>query len=193
MVSAATELLTRATRGDEAAADRLMPLVYDELRRLARQYMMRDRGRNAPSLQPTALVHEAYLRLVNQSSVDSQSRTHFYALAAVAMRHVLIDQARGDQRAKRGGHWRRITLTNAFSDVSDDTVDLLGLQEAMGKLAELDERAARVVELRFYSGLTERQVAEVLGVSERTVRNDWSMARAWLRCQLTQDGRTEEP
>jgi RNA polymerase sigma factor (TIGR02999 family) len=138
-------------------------------------------------LQPTALVHEAFLRLVEYETADFKSRTHFCAVAAAAMRHVLIDHARGAGRAKRGGDWQRITLSGAEELSSSDEVDLLTLDDALTELGKLDPRAARVVELRFFGGLTEAQVGAELGVSERTVRNDWSMARAWLRTRLVND------
>jgi RNA polymerase sigma-70 factor (ECF subfamily) len=185
-----TQLLTRAAYGDQAAAARLTPLVYDELRGLA-GWLLVGRGENGCALlEPTALVHEAFLRLVDRETADFRSRTHFCALAAAAMRHVLIDYARGGRRAKRGGDWQRITLSGAEELFSSDEVDLLALNEALAELGTLDPRAARVVELRFFGGLTEGQVGAELGVSERTVRNDWSMARAWLRTQLADD--TEE-
>ncbi|MCP4245673.1 MAG: sigma-70 family RNA polymerase sigma factor [bacterium] len=180
----ATQLLTLASRGDQAAAARLTPLIYDELRQLARRYLARGGGGGA-TLQPTAVVHEAYLRLVGHQPADLKSQTHFFALAAVAMRQVLIDHARGRNRAKRGGDWRRITLGDALAVTRNDEVDFESLQVALDKLAEMDARAARVVELRFFAGLTDSTVAELLDVSERTVRNDWTMARAWLRCELS--------
>jgi len=188
-----TELLTQASRGDEAAAARLMPLVYDELRALAGHYLARGGEGGASTLQPTAIVHEAFLRLVGHDKGDFKGKTHFYAVAAVAMRHVLIDHVRGRKRAKRGGEWKRITLADGARVSSGGQLDLLTLDEALTKLAELDERAARVVELRYFSGMTDREIAEALGISERTVRNDWTMARAWLRCELSDStGRDQE-
>lgn len=177
-----TELLTRTSTGDKRAAERLTPLVYDELRRLARRYLAEAGSRG--TLQATALVHEAFLRLVGKDSADINGRTHFCAIAAAAMRHILIDHARGRHRAKRGGGWQRVTLDRAADVTGRATIDVLDLNEALERLAKLDERAARVVELRFLGGLSEPQIAELLGVTERTVRNDWSMARAWLRCEL---------
>ena len=187
----ATQLLAEASQGSEAAAARLAPLVYDKLRVLARVYLAKAGHVGFQTLQPTALVHEAYLRLVDQKTADLRSRTHFYALAAVALRHVLIDQGRARQRAKRGGDWRRITLSDATAVTGRDEVDLLVLDEALANLAQLDERAARVVELRFFAGMTERDIGHTLGVSERTVRNDWTMARAWLRCELGDENNEE--
>jgi RNA polymerase sigma factor (TIGR02999 family) len=151
--------------------------VYDELHRLAAHYLPQ-RGGNT-TLQPTALLHDAYIRLVDVKTVDLHSQTHFRAIAAVAMRQALIDHVRRGKRAKRGGDWRKITLSGVQPVAKSEGVDLLALNEALGKFAELDERAAKVVEMRFFGGLTETEVAEVLGVSERTVRNDWSMARTW--------------
>ena len=179
-----TQLLTQASRGDEAAAAQLMPLVYDELRELAGRYLARGGEGGASTLQPTAIVHEAFLRLVGHQKRDFEGKTHFYAVAAVAMRHVLIDHVRGRKRAKRGGEWKRITLADGPHISTAGQLDLLALDEALTKLAELDERAARVVELRYFSGMTDRDIGEALGISERTVRNDWSMARAWLQCEL---------
>lgn len=185
MTADATKLLDQATRGDEAAAARLVPLVYDELHGLAVRYLG---GRGSDlTLQPTALLHEAYLRLVDVKTADLHSQTHFYAIAAVAMRQALIDHVRGRKRAKRGGDWRKIALSGAQAVAKSEEVDLLALNEALEKFSELDPRAGRVVELRFFGGLTETEVAQVLGVSERTVRNDWSMARVWLRTELGED------
>ncbi len=184
MRAEATELLERASRGDQAAVRRLTPLVYDELRALARQCLPANDMGGAATLQPTALVHEAFLRLIKQDTVDYEGRTHFLAAAAVAMRHVLIDHARARQRAKRGGQWQRITLADAGTITQNDQIDLLALNDALAKFAEVDQRAARVVDLRFFGGMTEVEVAHTLGVSERTVRNDWTTARAWLRCEL---------
>lgn len=186
-----SQLLSRAAQGDGSAAARLMPLIYDELRELARRLLAKRGPGDAITLQPTAVVHEVFLRLVDQKTADVHSRTHFYALAAVAVRHVLIDHARGRRRAKRGGDWRRISLADAVAVTCHSEVDVLALDEALSTLAELDERAAKVVELRFFAGLSEKDVADILDISERTVRNDWSMARAWLRCALS--GKEENP
>lgn len=181
-----TKLVTLARDGDEAAAARLLPIVYEELRRLAGHYL----GSATPNqtLQPTALVHEAFIRLVDQTAVDYKGKTHFFAAAALSMRHALIDQYRHRNRAKRGGGWHRVTLSAAKAIAGNDQIDLIALDEALTKFMSLDPRAARVVELRFFGGLTEDQVAEVLGVSPRTVRNDWSSARAWLRREVGGEG-----
>ncbi len=176
------KLLDRAANGDGRAVDTLVPLVYDELRELAGR-LLRARG-GAPTLQATALVHEAYLKLAGSSSLDWRSRTHFLAIAARAMHQVVIDHGRGRERAKRGGGWERVTLSEAGRDGAELSVDCAPLNTALDRLREHDARAAEVVIMRFFGGLEERAVAEVLGVSARTVRRDWNMARAWLHCEL---------
>jgi RNA polymerase sigma factor (TIGR02999 family) len=189
--SRATAIL--ATLGDketrrEVSADELMPLVYDELRRLARGFMARERRDH--TLQPTALVNEAYLRLVDQTRVDWRGRTHFRAVGARVMRRILIDHARQHGSAKRGGGQQRVTLGESLLRSADpelDLTELLNLNEALGRLRELDERQAQVVELRFFGGLTTEEVAEELGVSKRTVEGDWTHGRAWLKRALTQE------
>ena len=159
--------------------------IYNELRGLAGFYLRDGPGAHrTPTLSPNALVHEAYLKLIVQKDEVDLSRTHFLARAAVAMRHVLIDHARTRKRKKRGAGWRPVTLKDIPAISEANQVDLLALDSALTQLAGLDPRGARVVELRFFGGLTEKEVGEVLGVSERTVRNDWLAARAWLRCAL---------
>ena len=181
------ELLSSICEGDKIAAAALTPIVYDELRRLAGHYLRRDGAPNpAHTLQPTALVHEAYLRLIGNSRDGYKSRTHFMAVAAVAMRHVLIDHARGRKRLKRGGDRQRLTLSDTVLSDDQEIVDAVALVDALETLRELDERGARVVELRFFGGLTEPECAALLGVSDRTVRNDWYSARAWLRQRLAE-------
>ena len=168
-----------------AAAEQLFPLVYDELRRLAAAYMSRERSGH--TLQPTALVNEAYLRLVDISRINWRGRTHFFAVGARVMRRVLIDHARGHGSLKRGAGWRRVTLAHglAASDAEGlDAEELLGLSEALEKLRGLDERQARIAELRFFGGLSVADVADALGVSKRTVEGDWTHARVWLRREL---------
>lgn len=172
----------------EASAEELLPLVYEELRRLARARLAgEDRGH---TLQPTALVHEAYLKLVDQSRVDWRGRTHFFAVAAMTMRRLLIDHARARGRAKRGGEWRRITLAHPLvaGRADLDLERVLSLDAALEKLAALDSRQARIVEMRFFAGLTVAEVAEVLGVSKRTVEGDWMHARSWLRREMSGGG-----
>ncbi len=186
-------LLSQASLGDRAAAEQLLPLVYDELRRLAGSYLKRGEGGAALTLQPTVMVHEAFLRLVNRPAEGFEGRTHFFAVAATAMRHVLIDHLRGKKRAKRGGDWNRVTLTGVAGISGEKEIELLALDEALTRFAELDQRASQVVELRFFGGLSTGQIAEELGVSERTIRNDWSVARAWLRSDMGVDAEEESP
>jgi RNA polymerase sigma factor (TIGR02999 family) len=184
----ATEIvstLTEAGAVDPASAEELMPLVYDELRRLARGYMSRETPGH--TLQPTALVNEAYLRLVDTSRISWQGRTHFFAVGARVMRRLLIDHARGRGRKKRGADWYRVTFSDALPHMGGNEIDfdqLLTLNEALDQLAELDPRQSKVVELRFFGGLTVPEVAAVLGVSQRTVEGDWTHARAWLKREL---------
>jgi RNA polymerase sigma factor (TIGR02999 family) len=159
-----------------------MPLVYDELRALAESYLRQERPNH--TLQATALVHEAYLRLIDQRDVRWKNRAHFFAVAAQAIRRILVDHARGHRRAKRGGDRQRMRLDEDLALLQDRDLDLLTLDEALEKLACLHERQARIVELRFFGGLSLSDVAAFLGVSPRTVDGDWSMARAWLRREL---------
>lgn len=163
-------------------AKKLMPLVYNELRDLAARYLRAER--RGHTLQPTALVHEAFMRLVDQSRVDWKGRTHFYAVGAEAMRRILIDHARARGRGKRGGGWQRVVLDEAEMPEDLRDVDLLALHDALEALAALDKQQARIVELRFFGGLTVEEVAHVLGVSKRKVEGDWTHAKAWLRSAL---------
>jgi len=179
----ATRLLRQIQEGDRDAAERLMPLVYDEFRALAGRFLARERAGH--TLQPTALVHEAYLKLVDQSRVDWKGRTHFFAVGAQAMRRILVDHARGRQRIKRGGDRARITVEHAPVVDDRNVEDLLALDEALEKLERLDPRQARIVELRFFGGLDVAEVAEALGVSKRTVEAEWTVVRAWLRRELS--------
>jgi len=177
-----------AARRKASAAD-LMPLVYDELRSLARGFMRRERRDH--TLQPTALVHEAYIRLVDQSRVEWRCQTHFRAVGARVMRRILVDHARKHRSAKRGGDWQRVTLGESLLRTSDPELDLAGiltLNAALDRLRELDARQSRIVELRFFGGLRNDEIAEVLGVSKRTVEGDWAHGRAWLLRELTQEG-----
>jgi len=186
----ATKLLARASRGDQAAVRNLAPAVYDELRALARRYFPPGKVTGSNTLQPTALVHEAFLRLIGQDTVDYRSRTHFLAMAATAMRSVLVDHARARGAAKRGAGWCRITLDNAVALQPQQELDFSALDEALAKLAQLKERAAKIVELRFFGGMSVEEVADHLGVSARTVKGDWRTARAWLRAELAEAGTT---
>ena len=178
----ATGLLNEAEAGDHQAADTLLELVYDELHQLA---AVRMRGERADhTLQPTALVHEVYMRLVDQSRVKWQGKTHFMAVAAQAMHRVLVDHARGKNRKKRGGGRRPVTLDDAFAFVKDRDLDVLELHDALEKMRMLDERQASVVEYRLLGGLNSEETARLLGVSSRTVERDWTMGQAWMRREL---------
>jgi RNA polymerase sigma-70 factor (ECF subfamily) len=189
----ATEIVASLSGGaalTEATAEHLFSLVYGQLRRLAERYMQAERPGH--TLQATALVHEAYLRLIDQTRVNWRGRTHFFAVAARVMRRILIDYARGHMREKRGAGWQRVTLADTLepsrpADLSNEEV--LSLSAALDRLGRLDERQARIVELRFFAGLTVPEVADVLGVSRRTVEGDWMHARAWLRRELSSGGK----
>jgi RNA polymerase sigma factor (TIGR02999 family) len=170
-----TRLLARASDGDRDAVDRLFPLVYDELRRVARGQLRRSFGET--TLQPTGLVHDAYLKLAGGTPLRAESRAHFLAIAGRAMRQVLVDRARARDAHKRGGGWAAVTLADGHRAIEMDPTRLLALNEAM---ESLEPRQRRVVEARFFAGLEEHEIAVVLGVSERTVRRDWVKARAWL-------------
>jgi len=178
-----TQLLISWGNGDQAALEKLMPLVYSELRRLASNYLRRERGEH--TLQPTALVNEAYLKLVDQRNPKWQNRAHFFGIAAQLMRRILVDHARQHQAAKRGGSsQKRISLTGAEAFAKQPEVDLLALNEALDELAKMDPQQSRIVELKFFGGLSIEEIAEVLGIGHATVERDWKMARAWLRRQL---------
>jgi RNA polymerase sigma factor (TIGR02999 family) len=178
-----TQLLAAVRQGDGSAMDRLMTLVYDELRAVARRQLRR--WRPGQTLDTTALVHETYLRLVDQAGASWQDRTHFLSVAGVAMRHILVDAARRRVAKKRGGESLRITLDELQPDqrgmdTARQAVEILDLDEALTSLAARNERLSRLVELRFFAGLTEEETAQTLGTSERTVRRDWLKARAFL-------------
>jgi RNA polymerase sigma factor (TIGR02999 family) len=178
-----THLLDDLTAGKEHAFDELLPLVERELRRRAAGYMRRERQNH--TLQPTALVNEAFLRLVDQRNVRWQNRAHFFAVASQAMRRILVDHARSHQRAKRGGPAPAVTLDEAMIASEERSIDLLALDHALERLAALDERQARVVEMRFFGGLSVEETAEILDISPATVKREWSMARAWLHSELS--------
>lgn len=180
-----TEILRDWSGGDPAAPERLMPYVYDELRRLARSFLARERGGH--TLQPTALVSEAYLRLVDQTRVSWQNRAHFYGIASSMMRRVLIDHARAHAAEKRGGAAVHLSIDDVQVPVGARASSFVALDEALGRLAEMDERKCRVVEMRFFGGLTDEEIAEVLGVTTRTVLRDWKTARLWLYRELSQN------
>ncbi|MDQ3749308.1 MAG: sigma-70 family RNA polymerase sigma factor [Acidobacteriota bacterium] len=166
------------------SADALLKLVYDELRRQARRYLQKER--RGHTLQTTALVHEAYLKLINQKKVSWESRSQFFAVAATMMRRILIDYAKTKHRVRRGGVKSDLPLENALTiSVSETDFDLLALDEALNRLATKEAHLAKIVELRFFSGLDVVETAEVLGISESTVKRDWQMAKAWLHRELT--------
>ena len=173
-----TELLVRWRSGDQKALDALVPLVYDELRRLAHYYLRQERTDH--TLQSTALVHEAYLRLAGQDPPEWQSRAHFFGIAARIMRQILVEYARGRSAAKRGGNACRLTLDDAIVLPNQMDLDVVELDRALNGLAELDPQQSRIVELRFFGGLTIEDTSEVLGISPATVKRDWVTARAWL-------------
>lgn len=178
-----TELLVKWGEGDKAALEKLMPLVYSELRRLASNYLRRERQNH--TLQPTALVNEAYLKLIYQKNARWQNRAHFYGVAAQMMRRILVDHARQRQAAKRGGsshHQVSITAAGQFGEKPD--LDLLALHEALKELKTFDPQQERIVELKFFGGLSIEDTAEVMGIGHATVERDWKMARAWLRRKL---------
>ncbi|HUB28051.1 MAG TPA: sigma-70 family RNA polymerase sigma factor [Terracidiphilus sp.] len=179
-----TVLLSALKQGDDAAAARLMPLIYDELRRLAGSYMRRERSDH--TLQATALVHEAYLKLVEQRSTDWQNRAHFFGVAAQLMRRILVDHARGHTRQKRGGEHAKVSLDEALVFAEQQADEVLAVDDSLNQLAKMDPRQARVVELRFFGGLSVEETADVLGVSPKTIKREWSVAKAWLTADLKQ-------
>jgi RNA polymerase sigma factor (TIGR02999 family) len=181
--SKVTDLLVAWSGGDRGALNTLVPLVYDELRELARRFLRQERVGH--TLQPTALVHEAYARLIDQDRVHWQGRTHFFAVAAQTMRRVLVDHARKRHAARRGGPALRVTLDDSLAPADRRDVDLIALEEALTALGEVDARHARIVELRYFGGLSIEEAAEELSISPATVKRDWTLARAWLRREMT--------
>lgn len=184
-----TQLLKAWSQGDQVAFERLMPLVYEELRRVARRYIGRERAGH--TLQTTALVNEAYLRLIDASQVEWQSRAHFFAISAQLMRRILVDYARSHNYVKRGGEAHHVPLEDAAVFSAEQAPDLVALDDALNSLAAMDQRKSRVVELRFFGGLSVDETAEVLKVSPRTVMSDWSLAKAWLLRELSNQGSNE--
>ncbi len=179
-----TQLLLDWRNGDQHALDALMPLVYDELRTIAKRYMSRERSGH--TLQTGALINEAYLRLVDKQDVPWQNRTHFFAIAARIMRNLLVDHARAKQMAKRGGGALQISLNEALVGGDPEvTFDLLALDQALSRLSEIDERKCRIVELRFFGGLSAEETAGALGLSEITIKREWLKAKAWLFRELS--------
>jgi RNA polymerase sigma factor (TIGR02999 family) len=180
-----TALLAEWREGNQSALDELYPLVYDELHRLARRYMSRERKDH--TLQTTALINEAYVRMVDQKNVNWANRSHFFAISAQIMRRILIDHARRHAYAKRGGGAQQVSLEDVAALVPEQGRELMRLDEALKSLAERDPRRSQVVELRYFGGLNNEEIAGVLHVSENTVTRDWNMARAWLYQQLTEN------
>ena len=179
-----TQLLAEWSEGNQSALDELYPLVYEELHRLARRYMSRER--KGHTLQTTALINEAYVRLVDQKNVRWANRSHFFAISAQIMRRILIDHARRHAYAKRGGGAKQVSLDEAAFVAPDQALELVRLDEALQTLAKMDERRCHVVELRYFGGLSNEEIAGVLKVSENTVTRDWNLARAWLYQHLTE-------
>jgi RNA polymerase sigma-70 factor (ECF subfamily) len=180
-----TQILHDWSGGDANAPERLMPFVYDELRRLARTFLFRER--DGHTLQPTALVHEAYLRLVDQTRVNWQNRAHFYGIASSMMRRVLIDHARAHATEKRGGGAIRLSIDDVQVSLEERAASFVALDEALKRLEQMDDRKCKVVEMRFFGGLSDEEIAEVLGVTTRTVLRDWKTARLWLYRELSPD------
>jgi len=180
---AVTRLLLQWTDGDANALDQLLPLVYDELRRLAQSYLRKENVGH--TLQSTALVHEAYLRLIDQRNVSWQNRSHFFGIAAQMMRRVLVDHARAHNAAKRGSGGIKVTLEEGLVAAEQRDVNVIALDGALNKLAEIDPQQSRIVELRFFAGLSIEDTAELLKISPATVKRDWAMAKAWLYGEMS--------
>lgn len=179
-----TQLLMDWSDGRREALESLAPLVYDDLRRMAAGYMQREPAGHA--LQPTALVHEAYVRLIDQRQVKWRNRAHFFGVAAGMMRRILVDQARRRRAGKRGGQWQRVTLaSDALASEGPEPIDVLALHESLERLAAFDPRQERIVELRYFGGLTIEETAEVVGISPASVVREWTIAKAWLRADLS--------
>ena len=178
-------LLLAWSHGDEEALDKLLPLVYEEMHRLAHRYMSRERAGN--TLQTTALVHEAYVRLVDAQGVQWENRAHFFAVAAKTMRRILVDLARSRRNLKCGGGIQQVSLDGVSLASPERGADMIALDEALVRLAALNRRQSQVVELRYFGGLTEAEVSEVIKISPRTVRSDWRLAKAWLYRELSRE------
>lgn len=186
-----TRLLTDWQNGDQRALDRLMPLVYDELRRIAARHLHSERAGH--TLQTTEVVHEAYLRLIDETRMRWQDRTHFFAVAATLIRNILVDHARAQKAAKRGSGAVKLSLDEAFAVAADNGPNILAVDEALQSLSKLDPQQARIVELRFFAGLTIQETAEALNISESTVKRDWVLAKAWIYKNLSGDRRPVYP
>ena len=181
--TAITQLLMAWSDGEREALAQLLPLVYDELRRIAARYMRHEPGDH--TLQPTALVHEAYVRLIDQRRVRWRNRAHFYGVAAQMMRRILVDHARTRRADKRGAGWERVPWVEDEAAAVASDVDVLALDEALQRLAAFDPQQERIVELRYFGGLTIDEVAEIMGISAATVVREWTIAKAWLRAELS--------
>jgi RNA polymerase sigma factor (TIGR02999 family) len=179
-----TELLSRWTRGDHEALDALVPVVYRELRRMAARYLRRERAEH--TLQPTALVHEAFLKLIDQRDVRWQSRAHFFGVSARLMRRILVDHGRERAARKRGGGRHRIPIDDALAITASNQIDILAVDDALHRLASIDPDQVRLVELRFFAGLTIDETAEILGWSSGSVKREWTVAKAWLQRELSE-------
>ena len=186
-----TQLLLSWSQGDQGALEQLMPLVYGELRRLASSYLRRERSNH--TLQSTALVHEAFMRLVNQQDVQWRNRAHFYAIAAQMIRRILVDYARSQHAEKRGSGAVKLALDDAMAVPQPGDVDLLGLNDALDRLAELDARQSRIVELRFFAGLSIEETAEVMHLSPASIKREWNTARAWLFREMSRNPAARNP
>jgi RNA polymerase sigma-70 factor (ECF subfamily) len=180
---AVTQLLSEMQSGKTGAADELLPMVYQELRRIAGSYMRRERADH--TLQATALVHEAYLQLVDQTRVDWKNRAHFFGVAAQLMRRILVEHARSHHAQKRGGDASKLALEEVINYFPQKEMTLVSLDDALHELERMDPRQSRIVELRFFGGLTTEEVSEVMGISTATIEREWRAARAWLHSQLT--------
>jgi RNA polymerase sigma-70 factor, ECF subfamily len=185
-----TQLLRATANGDRSHLDALMAAIYQDLHRLARKHMKAERDDH--TLQPTALVHEAYMRLINQHSTDWKDRIHFFAVASRIIRRILVDHAREHRAAKRGGDMQQIPIEEVNAVIGPPGIDLLTLDEALNELAEIDSQQAKIVELRYFSGLTVEEVAELLSIGKRSVDREWQCAKAWLFCRLS-DSAAREP
>lgn len=183
-----TELLSRWTRGDREALDALVPVVYEGLHRIAARYLRRERPEH--TLQPTALVHEAFLKLIDQRDVHWQSRAHFFGVSAQLMRRILVDHARERAARKRGGGRHHVALDDAFAISASNQIDIIAVDAALHRLASIDRDQVRLVELRFFAGLTIDETAEVLGWSSGSVKREWIVAKAWLQRELSEGART---
>jgi RNA polymerase sigma factor (TIGR02999 family) len=185
-----TELLVRWKAGDPQALNRLIPLLYNELREIARHHMQRERPGH--TLQSAALVHEAYLRLLDQDPFDSENRTHFLAVASRLMRQILVDYARSHGAAKRGADLK-VELDGALVAAPERSIDVIALDHALSQLTELDEQQSRIVEMRFFGGLSVEEIADLLGISRSTVKREWNVAKAWLSRQIKRGEHGEPP